>query len=213
MKAVKEIIHLVKYSETLKRVNRTGWALVGVNHSQSESVSEHSYGTAILSLLISREMIDCDGIVDQSKVISMALIHDLPEALTSDIPHSVSKSGGDDLARIKKKLERDAISQIAKTKSSFESWILELWDEMEKAKTVESRIVMGADVLDMLIHALALETSGVSPEVLNQFFLSSHERLDLLDIPIISSIFWELYMEHLNNAKKRGIQLDEISRK
>jgi putative hydrolase of HD superfamily len=213
MKAAKEIIRLAKYCETLKSVNRTGWALAGVNRSRPESVGEHSYGTAILAFLISKELIDCDWIINQGKVLSMALIHDLPEALTSDIPHSVTKIGGANLTKSKRKLERDAISQIAKTKSSFETWLTEIWDEMVKTTTLESRIVAGADLLDMLIHALALETSGVSPEVLNQFFVTSHERINLLDIPLAASIFWELYFEHQKNAKKLGIQFEETLRK
>ncbi|MFW9980825.1 MAG: HD family hydrolase [Candidatus Thorarchaeota archaeon] len=208
MKAARNIIHLARYGETLKRVNRTGWALAGVSCGRSESVGEHSYGTAILSFLISKELIESNWIVDLNKVTSMALIHDLPEALTSDLPQSIAKIGDNDLMKDKKKVERVAISEMAKAKS----WLIDLWDEMEKSKSIESRIVLGADMLDMLIHALSLETSGVSPKVLNQFFLSSHEKLDSIEIPLIASIFWELYREHLDNADTMRIQLDEISR-
>lgn len=212
MKVAKNIIHLAKHGETLKRVNRTGWSLAGVNRARPESVGEHSFGTALLSLLISKELIKDGWNVDLSKVTSMALIHDLPEALTSDIPQTAAQLGGNNLSEGKKKAEREAMSQIAEIKPNFEKWLVDLWDDAEKKTTLESRIVTSADMLDMLIHAVTLEVSGVSPEILDQFFTSIQERLDLVDISVVTDIFWELYQEHLENAEKRGIHLVKLAK-
>lgn len=212
MKVAKNIIHLAKHGETLKRVNRTGWSLAGVNRARPESVGEHSFGTALLSLLISKELIKDGWNVDLSKVTSMALIHDLPEALTSDIPQTAAQLGGNDLSEGKKKAEREAMSQIAEIKPNFEKWLVDLWDDAEKKTTLESRIVTSADMLDMLIHAVTLEVSGVSPEILDQFFTSIQGRLDLVDISVVTDIFWELYQEHLENAEKRGIHLVKLAK-
>jgi putative hydrolase of HD superfamily len=212
MRAAKNIIHLAKQGETLKRVNRTGWSLAGVNHVRPESVGEHSYGAALLSLLISKELIENDVHVDLSKVTSMALIHDLPEALTSDIPQIAAQLGGNDLSEGKRKAEREAMSQITKNKPNFEKWLTDMWDDAERKTSLESRIVACADMLDMLIHAVTLEASGVSPEILDQFFTSSQDRLDQLDIPVVTDIFWELYQEHLENAEKMGIHLAKLTK-
>ena len=212
MKAAKNIIHLAKHGETLKRVNRTGWLLAGVNRTRPESVSEHSFGTALLSLLISKELIENGFGVDLSKVTSMSLIHDLPEALISDIPQTAVQLGGKHLSEGKKKAEREAMTQIVKDKPNFEKWLVDLWYDAEKKTTLESRIVSSADLLDLLIHAVALEASGVSPEILDQFFTSSQDRIVLLDISVAVDIFWELYQEHFENAERMGIHLAKLVR-
>ena len=62
MRSAKDIISLAKHSETLKRLVRTGWSLAGVNRIRPESVGEHSFGTALLSLLISLENVNGLGI-------------------------------------------------------------------------------------------------------------------------------------------------------
>ncbi len=204
MKAAKNIIHLAKHGETLKRINRAGWSLAGVNRTRPESVGEHSYGTALLSLLISKELIEDGWSVDLSEVASMALIHDLPEALISDIPQIAVQLGGNDFSKGKRKAESEAMSKLAIIKSNFDKWLVDLWDDIEKKTTMASRIVSGADILDMLIHAVTLEASGISPKVLDQFFITSQERLKLLDITLVLDIFWELYQEHLENSKKNG---------
>lgn len=212
MRTAKNIIHLAKHGETLKRVNRTGWSIAGVNRVRPESVGEHSYGAALLSLLISKELIENGITVDLNKVTSMALIHDLPEALTSDIPQIAAQLGGNDLSEGKRKAEKEAMTQIAENKSNFRKWLIDMWDETEKKTTLESRIVASADMLDMLIHAVTLEASGVSPEILDQFFTSSQDRLDRLDVPVVLDIFWEIYQEHLENAEKIGIHLTKLSK-
>jgi len=212
MKAAKNIIHLAKHGETLKRVNRAGWSLAGVNRSRPESVGEHSYGTALLSLLISKELIEDGWSVDLSEVTSMAIIHDLPEAIISDIPQTAVQLGGNDFSKSKRKVERDAMSKLAKIKSNFEKWLVDLWDDIENKTTLSSKIVTSADILDMLIHAVTLEASGISPKVFDQFFITSQERLKLLDIMLVLDIFWELYQEHYENSEKMGIHLVKLVR-
>ena len=77
---------------------------------------------------------------------------------------------------------------------------------------MERRIVSSADVLDMLIHVLALELSGISPSILDQFFTSSYRKIAQNEINVASDIFWELYNEHLENAKRMGITLTKLER-
>ncbi|MHA2024614.1 MAG: HD domain-containing protein [Candidatus Thorarchaeota archaeon] len=208
----KDIIRLAKHGETLKRVMRSGWALAGVNRARNESISEHSYGAALLSLLISRELLSEGYSVELGKVTSMALIHDLPESFTSDIPRTKHKLGGEILSEGKKIAEKEAIALIVNSSLSFKKWIEELWEEIGETSSVESRIVSCADTLDMLIHALALEESGVSPSILDQFFRSSQPRIAQMDISVANDIFWSLYEEHLENAKTMGIDFDMITR-
>jgi putative hydrolase of HD superfamily len=190
---------------------RTGWSLAGVNRTRSESVSEHSYGTAILSLLISKEMIGEGHVVDVAKVTSMALIHDIAEAITSDIPRTAVHLGGQQFVDAKSEAERKAVTQIADNSTTFKDWLENLWADSVNASILESRIVTCADILDMLIHSLSLEKSGVSPQILDKFFTTSYERICQYEIPLVLDIFWILYEEHIENAEQVGIPLERIT--
>ena len=212
MTYAKDIIHLAKHGETLKRVMRSGWALAGVSRVRDESISEHSFGTAILSLLISKELLSEGYAVDLGKVASMALLHDLPESFTSDIPSTTYKLGGEILSEGKRIAEKEAMTLIVNSALSFKDWIEKLWGEIGESSSVESRIVLCADTLDMLLHALTLERSGVSPAILDQFFTSSLPRIAQIDLSIATAVFWEMYEEHLANAKTMGFDIDEITR-
>ncbi len=210
MNVARNIIRIARHGEALKRVERTGWALAGVSSARSESVGEHSYGTALLSILIAKSLVDNGKSVDLNKVASIALIHDLPESLTSDIPLAFTQLGGEGTSRIKKEVEKEAISHIAQ--NSYKKWFQTIWLDLEKQESIESKIVAGADILDMLIHAVALEKSGVAPEILDQFFLTSQQRIDQLKIMIIKDIFWELYREHCEIAERMKSGIQKISR-
>ncbi|MFX1481882.1 MAG: HD family hydrolase [Promethearchaeota archaeon] len=205
MNPVREIIELARHGEALKRVQRSGWLLAGVDCHRAESVAEHSYGSVVWSIIISRSLLEEGQIVDLGRVITMAMIHDFPEAITSDIPHSEELTG-DELIQAKMTTERRVFSRIAKIVPSFEKWMMDHWNDTEKRSSLESRIVASSDLLDMLAHAIALEKSGVSPEVLDQFFRSSKKRLESFDISIVNLICQEFYREHHEICDRLGIE-------
>jgi putative hydrolase of HD superfamily len=212
LEVIRDFMYISRKGETLKRVNRTGWALAGVSCVRQESVGEHSFGTVMNSLLIAK-LVASQGIdVNLSRVVELATFHDLPEALTSDIPRTATDLGGDMFRRTKEGAERNAIGRISKASGIFGDWILDIWKDMEDRESIEARIVLGADIVDMLIHALSLESSGVSPEVLNQFFTNSREPIDNLRIDVLKDIYWELYEEHINHGNRLGVELERISR-
>ena len=207
-----EIIFLARKGETLKKLARTGWALAGVDCIRSESVGEHSYGTVLISLLISKALADQGAQVDLSKVTAMATIHDIPESMTSDIPRTASEIGGDLLQEGKKEAERKAIQLISKKSAFFGEWLVLLWKDLVEKNTLEARIVLGADIIDMLVHSVSLEASGVSPNILNQFFNTSHTSIQKLELDIVEDIFWELYKEHIGHANRLGVEVEQITR-
>ncbi len=64
----------------LKTLKRTGWVNNGV--ALPESVADHMYRMAMCSFLIT------DPAVDRSRLMKIAVVHDLAEALVGDIvPH------------------------------------------------------------------------------------------------------------------------------
>jgi 5'-deoxynucleotidase YfbR-like HD superfamily hydrolase len=188
-----EIISLAKRGETLKRIGRSGWAIAGVENLRLESVGEHSYGTILISLLISKTLLDEGEQVDLFRVAALAAIHDIPESITSDIPRVASEYGGDLLRASKREVERKVIKQISEECKSFEEWLMSLWDITEDEMSLEVRIVLGSDIIDMLVHANALEVSGVSPAILDRFFVNSHLTVRKLGLNIFEETFWYLY--------------------
>jgi len=207
-----EIIVLARNGETLKKLGRTGWVLAGIDSARQESVGEHTFGTMLISLLISKVLLHQGEQIDLSKVTTLATLHDLPESMTSDIPRTAVELGGSLLQEGKKEAEKKAIQLISKKCKFFGEWLLDLWRDMEGKSSIEARIVLGADTIDMLVHAVSLETSGVSPEILNRFFINSHAFLKELKIDLIEDIFWDLYKEHINNADRMGVMVKQITR-
>ena len=212
MELSREIIDLARHGETLKRLGRSGWGIAGVDCVRQESVGEHSYGTILISLLISKALVHKGEQVDIAKVITLAAVHDLPESLTSDITRTALDLGGKLLKEAKKKAEKDAIQHISEKSEFFGEWLINQWKELEIESSTEARIVRGADIIDMLVHAISLETSGVSPEILNQFFVSSHALLNELKLGLVEEIFWDLYEEHIDIANRLGVKLEQITR-
>ena len=77
----------------LKNIPRQGWK-DKLQIDNVESVAEHTYSTAIMSMIYS----DLHEF-DTEKIIKMALLHDLSESITGDLtPDKISKK-----ASVKKK--------------------------------------------------------------------------------------------------------------
>ena len=206
-----EIIEFAMKGETLKKLGRSGWSLAGVDCARQESVGEHAFGTIFLSLMISKILLNQGEKLDLGRVLSMATIHDLPESLTSDIPRTAAELGGDLFQIGKAEAEKTAMHRLAEKSKNFGDWFTSLWRDIEGKETLESRIVGGADILDMLVHIISLETSGVSPEILDQFFVKSHDIVQQLGLKIVDDIFLELYNKHIDYGAKRGVELKKIT--
>lgn len=135
----------------------------------------------------------------------MAAIHDLPEALTSDIPRTASQSLASKLNEMKLVLERESIHKIFNQNNSSSKYYISLWEEFEEGSTLEAKIVKGSDIIDMLMHALTLESTGVSARLLHQFFSSSQNIIESLDIELLDEIYKILLERHLQNADTANI--------
>lgn len=78
-----DIVNFLYQAGSLKDVDRSGWKTVGI---KPESVSEHSYRTALIAYVLAKE----EGITDLEGVLLAALLHDVHEALTTDL-HLLAK--------------------------------------------------------------------------------------------------------------------------
>ena len=110
--------------------------------SRRESVAEHTYRLCVFAWLVKEEFPDCD----MDKVMKMCLFHDLGEAVTGDIPAFVKTD--DD-----RETEGDALTLLTALLPEKERQELdELFGELEKAETMEAKIVHALDKMETLIQ-------------------------------------------------------------
>jgi len=140
----------------LKRLFRQGWLKRGLPQELCESVAEHSFGTALLALLLAGKSGNCGefGRLDSSRASLLALVHEMGESYAGDITPVDGVSRED-----KEALERDAIMRALEGHSDRE-WFLSLWEEFEKGTTPEARFVRQLDRLEMGLQAALHEAEG-----------------------------------------------------
>jgi putative hydrolase of HD superfamily len=160
----------------LKKVPRKGWKSK-VNIEHPESVADHSYGTAIMAMVLS----DLQKL-DTQKIIKMALLHDLAETITGDfMPEEISKE-------IKNTSEKDAMNEIlSKLPENIAEEYIEIWQEYMQTNTKESILLHDIDKLEMAIQAAKYSSEGISSEKLSLFIdsakkeIKSKELLEMLN--------------------------------
>lgn len=181
---------------SLKLLERTGWAIAGINLARNESVAEHSWSTSYLSFLLASSLKFRGESIDIEKVLNMAIFHDISESRISDIPHSAIILGGHEMRHGKETAESNAIQEILDPSSHIYEKVAAILAEYKEGLSLESRIVQGADLLDMLFYAISLEANGVDPKLLKQFFATSRERITSLNVQLVSKIYSHLESEH-----------------
>jgi putative hydrolase of HD superfamily len=143
---------LLLQARQLKHTPRTGWVMRGV--VGAESVADHSFGVAFIALVLS-ELVNAP--VDQTKLLTIALLHDLPESVISDLP---TPAMGYFPPGAKSQAESAVLSKLLLELPWTERW-QGWWCEFEENSSAEGRLVRDADRLDMLIQAYAYEqTTG-----------------------------------------------------
>jgi len=207
MAEVDKIIDLFRHSESLKNIDRSGWVLSGADSERIESVAEHSYGSIISSIIIAQSLKSTNTAINIEKVVIMATLHDLPESITGDIATTNEFLANQESVRAKELAEKNAIESIFEPLGAHFEELLYIWKEFNLGESLEARVVKGADIIDMLLHARSLEKSGTSPQTLHQFFKSSMSLVDSVDIEIVSEIYNTLCKEHEQEANKRNIVL------
>lgn len=143
-----EVFELLLHGNQLKRTTRTGWAIRGV--PEPENVAAHSYGVAFTSLILANLVREELNI---GRLLSIAILHDLPEGLTSDIP---VPSWRFTPVGTKEATEWAAINKILEKSGDRENY-LDLWNEWQKGQSNEAMIVQDADKLDRYLQAYMYE--------------------------------------------------------
>lgn len=162
---IEAVIELLRHGNQLKRTARTGWVQRGV--AEAESVADHTYGVVFAALVLAQLVEQPLNLAD---VLAMATVHDLAEALTSDIPAPAWRFLP---PGIKKEGERRAMEVIV-DRSEAAARLMDWWEEMAAADTPEARLVKDADRLDQSLQALTYEVQTGNRQ-LGEFWAAVHE--------------------------------------
>lgn len=140
----------------LKRLFRQGWLKRGLPSELCESVAEHSFGTALLALLVAGRggSEGAWGGVDPPRAALLALVHELGEAYAGDITPVDGVSPEDKAA-----LERASILRALDGHPDAD-WFLSMWEEFEEGSSLEARFVRQLDRLEMGLQAALQEAEG-----------------------------------------------------
>lgn len=153
----------------LKRLFRQGWLKRGVPMERCESVAEHSFGVAMLALLLcpagrvsgdgmigdaTQGVSSQDSLPDRNRAVLMSLVHELGETYAGDITpvDGVSK-------KEKEELERAALLKALGNHQDAR-WFLDIWEEFEEGKSPEARFVRQLDRLEMGLEASLHRAEG-----------------------------------------------------
>ena len=144
--------------QRLKRLDRTGWTLRGLAPG-AESVGAHTYGVAVVAMLLAEEVAARGVKVDMERVLRMAIVHDWAETRLGDLPRSAVHYFGKE---VRGRAERAAFADIVRPLGQKVAEKLEaVHDDYEGRASLEARIVKAADVIDLLAQALLFERAGV----------------------------------------------------
>ena len=159
-----KFINFLLFVEKLKEQKRKGW-LIKTNQKETESIADHSYATAMIGMIVGDYLR-----LDTNKIIRMALLHDLCEAIIGDqIPNENPH---------KENQENNAILKILSTlPEEIKNRYIRIWNEFKNCETKESQIVHEIDKLELILQA-GIYRKSMKDESLNEFFQSAESNID-----------------------------------
>jgi len=177
--------------DKLKSVGRRTWL---VDRSRREDAAGHSWHLATMCMLLAEY---APGPLDLSRVLQMALVHDLVEIDAGDTYVYDIKAGADKPDR-----ERQAADRLFRLlpADQAQQW-RSLWEEFEACQTPEARFVAALDRLQPILNNY--HSGGAA-------WQEHHIRIDqVLDRnrPFAQEVpaLWELIQRLLQDALRRGM--------
>lgn len=144
---MKNISNLLFKANILKKIPRSGYHFLG---SGKESVAEHSFSVSFIAFVMAQMEPDIDAL----KLISMCLVHDLPEAKTGDLNYVQKKYVTAN--------ENKAVKHITKS-LPFGTTLAELISEFNERRSMESKLAHDADQLALILDLKTLSDIGYAP--------------------------------------------------
>ncbi len=140
----------------------------------AETVSDHVFGVTFVSLVLAQMV---DEPLDAVKMLTMALIHDLPEAVLGDIPTPSWRHFPAPTKRLAEERILQTLLRGFPWGDEWQTW----WGEFGDRSSLEARLVRDADRLDLLIQAFVYaETTG--NRWLEEFWAEADSRAFELEV-------------------------------
>jgi len=189
------ILSLLIELQRLKRLDRTGWILRGLPNG-TESVAAHTFGVGVTAMILADTLRSRGVAVDVERVLRIALLHDWAEARVGDMPRTATEFFG---ATVRKDAETAAFRRIVADAQCGDTPYEDLYEDYEERSSLEAKLVKAADVIDLLVQALALERAGARG--LDEFWevtANADFRLDSPARDIVAEIFESLVESRSN---------------
>lgn len=185
MNDIERLIGFMRLADRLKEIRRQGWVDRGVQ--SPESTADHSWAVALFAWLLALERDD----LDEGRVLLLALVHDLPEALAGDAtpfdrfrdeqgaisPDHFRNAPDYEAGETGRKheLEREALREMIKNlPGELADRIAGAWEEYGAGVTPEARFVRQLDKLETLVQAELYREK--QPEIIIDSFRSGTLR-------------------------------------
>jgi len=164
------LVRFLRLAAGLKELPRTGWVDRGVPAARAESVAEHSFQTALLAWTAAA----ADPTLNRDRLLRLALVHDLAEALIGDwtpydqrdIPDRLADPAGwraflerrhtrsAERRAAKRAAEQGATAQLlALLGGNLRVEIAVLLRELEEGQSAEARFLKQAELLETWLQS------------------------------------------------------------
>lgn len=170
-----ELLRMLSRAERLERMPRTGWLVAGVQ--QPESVAAHSWEVALVALWLADNV---DQAVDPERVLRIALLHDIGEALLTDLPRPVKHLVGYEAVD---RAESEAVETILGALG--EGWT-DPAEAYRRQEEPEARLVKAADRIQMMAKSLAYDSRQAGDV---ERFWTSRDGFDDYGFPLVGEVF------------------------
>ena len=135
-----DYLTFLQKAENLKNTLRSAHTSSG----RRESSAEHSWRLCLMLIAFENEL---SGL-DMAKLLKMAVVHDLAEAVCGDVP-AVMKDGTPDKSAMESRGMREILAPLPQDVGDA---IYSLWEEYENAASPEAEALKGLDKLETIIQ-------------------------------------------------------------
>jgi putative hydrolase of HD superfamily len=203
-RVAESLLGLAQFASKLKSVPRTGWLDRGVPPLVVESVADHSLGVALLAWGCALQR-RAEGVaIDPERVLMLAILHDLAEAETGDVPpydpaaipdtHEPAARRAFLETRHRRDPDRDAakrsdedaaVRELLNTlPGATRSALEEVWDDLRQGTSSEARFVKQVDRLETFLQSRSYLRADPT------FPMASfrQEVFESIDDPLLSAI-------------------------
>lgn len=187
------VLTFLQIVSLLKTQRRTGW----VDHDifDCESIADHMYRMGVTAMMIK------DKTVDTSRMVKIAIVHDIAESLVGDItPFDVVKKDE------KHRRELATIEYLSDLVKKYDQErgeeILECWLDYEEIRTREARYVKDIDKFEMLLQCFEYEKKFKGEKRLDQFW-SARPAVKTEEVTGWVNDLWDERVEFFKNCDKQ----------